>query len=247
MPAQYRVEDELFEVSVMVDEKLGMIYFNDTKLHVRYKSGSWYKIPPSAWVTPGKVGFEALHEKLGMLAQVHKFDVKPVIELIANSGIIRKVYFVRDLGLPLYVTMLILKMLREGNACVGSSGILRKTVEYVMFLRQTVDIKETAPSITSNVTKHKYTMPNDLHEMTSIMIQEELRHAEEGGAKETMLNKLRKAFKAKQQEERHKGKKGGRTEFEIIRDDIKKEEGHVTSHPDDGAEYSDVPQKRGKR
>lgn len=197
----------------------------------------------------GRVGFDALHDKLALLAHAHQFELKPIVELIATTSIIRKIYLTRDCGLPQFVTIQILKLLRESGACVGI-GSLRKTESYVMFLRNIVHHQErTLPSITSGKhDKQQYVLPDTVDDMSVEMLGEELRVAEEVGAKEAVLTKLRKKFHAKQKENRediHKQrtiKKGGKklSEVEQLLADSKVQE--VLE-----AEYDDMPQKKRRR
>lgn len=193
-------------------------------------------------ITPGKIGFEALHEKLEILAAMHKFNIKPVLTVIATSSILRRVYLVRDCNIPPYVVLDIFKLLQEAGACNGGSGILRKTSSYVEFLRNVVTVEKTIPSVTSQSTKQRYTLPDGVDDYTAIMLQEELRMIEDDGINiaATTLAKLRKMFHAKQREEREtiptkKGKR--RSEMDQVSEAIAEEE----------VEYSDVPKKKRKK
>lgn len=250
----YQPTDKLFELSVMVDWKTQTIYFNTLKVSFRPKQRQWIKLPSDIWTTPGKAGFDALHEKLTMLANAYKFDVNRFIELIATTGIIRKTYLVKDCGIPPYVAMVMLNLLQEYKACNGSSGGLRKTIPYVMFLRQCVNMQETMASVTSGNIR-KYQLPQQLDEMTVEMIGEELRVAEELGAKASIMGVLRNAMRLKQHEANTvtiKGKTRKKTEFEQLQDVMREARAEdATSHGNtrnaDEAQYDDVQPSKTRR
>lgn len=243
-------------IAVRYDKKKGMLSRVD---------GTWTKkltermeVPFSLvdFVTPGKVGFEALHEQLGVLAKAYHFALPPVITAIANIGVLRRKIFSTDFGVPPYVVVMLFKLLRDSNACVDATGsALRKTEAYVMFLRNVVNVPKTMQSVSSGITTQKYQLPSHLDEMTVEMIGEELRVAEELEAKPKVLEVLRRAFHQKQEDTQTvtvKGKTRKKTEFEQFSEAIKEvnaedKVGRRTSHGDDGAEYSDLPSKKRRK
>jgi len=198
------------------------------------------------FVTPGKVGFDAMHEKLDMLATMHKFDVKGMLTALATTAYLRPTHLVRRLGIPPFVTTMIFNLLRDSNACIGGGSSVRKTSAYVDFLRHVITPVETLATVTSGRKTEKYIIPNDVDEMSTDMLMEELRLAEEFNAKPTIMDKLRKIFHCAQQtakeEERKKMAKPGKklTELEQILVDNKIQEQQE-------AEYDDVPPTKKRR
>ena len=188
------------------------------------------------FVTRGKVGFEALHEKLAMLAEMYTFAVQPVIHCIATASVVRKVYLERECGLPTFVAMQILTLLRDAGACVGS-GSLRKTASYVMFLRNIIKNQEkTVPSISSGRAVSRYAIPDDVEDMLIETLIEELRVAEEANAKPAQVKRLRELLHAKQAEGRAIARKGKpKSDMDVIHDAIQ------------DAEYDDLPSTHHKK
>lgn len=187
-------------------------------------------------VTPGTIGFDALHEKLGVLAIMHKFELKVLIRSIALSSVVRRITIMRECHIPQFVAQYVLQLLKEHNACVGGGG-LRKTSSYADFLLHHVGHQErTIPSINSRKTDNKYVLPDDVDEMTVEMLMEELRFAEEKAAKPALLEKLRGLLRGQQAVDREKSRKGKpQSEMDLIKSVI-------------DAEYDDVPtRKKGKK
>lgn len=187
-------------------------------------------------VTPGKVKYEALHEKFAILAALHQFDLKKVITVIATSSIVRRIHLVNDCKLAPYVAMQILALLKDADACTGG-GAVRKKASYTDFLLHHVGHQErTIPSINSRKTDHKYMLPDDVDEMTVEMLMEELRFAEEKAAKPALLEKLRGLLRGQQAVDREVKRKGKpQSEMDLVKSVI-------------DAEYDDVPtRKKGKK
>lgn len=197
-------------------------------------------------VTPGTVGFDALHEKLGILATMHTFNLDALLKGIAVTSVIRRVFLTRGCGIPPYVAQHVLDLLRESHACSGY-GSLRKTASYADFLlHHTTQQERTVPSINSRKIASKYMLPDDVDDMTVDMLMEELRFAEEKAAKPVQLEKLRGLLRAQQAEEREVARKkatsSGKKLSEI-------EQILADSHAQERlkAEYDDVPTKKGKK
>lgn len=186
-------------------------------------------------VTPGTVGFDALHEKLGILAATHTFDVNKLVRGIAVTSVIRRVFLTKGCGIAPYVAQHILDLLRESNACSGY-GSLRKTASYTDFLLHHVGHQErTIPSINSRKTDSKYVLPDDVDDMTVDMLMEELRFAEEKAAKPALLEKLRGLLRGQQAAERETKRKGKpQSDMELVKSVME-------------PEYDDAPPPRKKK
>lgn len=232
----------------------GSIHFNDVKMKMKIRPNVWYELPHEALTTPGKVGYDALHNQLTQFATIHKFGLEPLIKQLAHSSLFRIVYCVRDHGIPRYIATQMFDMLVNANACVWEGAAIRKTTPYVMFLRQIVPYEPTMASVSSK-SASKYHIPNDLNEMTSIMLQEEIRFAEDHDAKPNVLARLQTRLHTQQAIEReaNKTQTGKRkTEFEQVQDVIKEVNvedgaGRIKSRGDDGAQYDDVPPRKARK
>ena len=244
-------QQEKFVPRFMV--KPGIIHFNDVKMKMKIRPNVWYDLPHEALTTPGKVGYEALHDRLAQFATIHKFELPSLVNQLAHSSLFRMVYCVRDYAIPRYVVTQIFDMLVSANACVWEGAALRKTTPYVMFLRQIVPHESTMASVSSKSVS-KYRVPDDIGEMTSIMLQEEIRFAEECDAKPKVIERLQTRLHAQQAIERESPTKKGKkkTEFEQLQDVMREARAEdvtlrVKTRSDDEAQYDDVQPSKTRR
>lgn len=214
--AKHAEEDFTFvqEIDGRVDWKKKQIMINDRVVRCVHDA---FKVTIDDFVTKGKVGFEALHEKLQLMGKMHNFNEKELIARIATSPIIRLTHVTQQAKVPSYVGMLILRMLVDAKACVWYQSAVKKTQEYGLFLRHILHAPKTMETIMSHEkTIQRYQLPptiegkygETLETMSVEMLLLEIESAEKFNAKKKELEILRNWLHKKQQEERSQQMKG---------------------------------------
>lgn len=196
------------------------------------------------FVTAGKVGFEALHEKLAMFAKIHRFELKGVLEQLATTNLFRITHILRDHAIPRFLAKEFFRLLIDGHACVWEGAAVRKTASYVLFLRGVVDVEKAVSSVHSGKTvRQRYVIPDNIGEMTIEMLQEELRVAEEIGARAVVMARLRRLYHDKQRENKGQDVQSQRKE-ERKRKVLSEVEQILADNRREEAEYDDMPKKK---
>lgn len=122
-------------------------------------------------------GFEGLIDEIRAIGKLHHFELKSVLELVADSPNIRSKYFQQFMGLPKYVADKIIELLVKRKACgIYNSGV-RKYEDFAVYLQQRV-VGKTVRSLEAPTTNQfRYTLPlrSELAEMSEEMLLEEIR------------------------------------------------------------------------
>lgn len=183
--------------------------------------GKTIEIPinPLNLIVSQQDGFEGLIDEIRAIGKLHQFELKDVLELIADSPNIRGKYFQQFIGMPKYVADKIIELLVKRKACgIYNSGV-RKYEDFAVYLQQRV-VGKTVRSLEAPTTNQfRYVLPRKetLAEMTEEMLLEEIRSCEQsrGKHKKEDLAILREMLTAKRKEETDDKPK--LSDFELLR------------------------------
>jgi len=102
-------------------------------------------------VSKFKTGYQRLHDKLRLICEQYKCELKDVLDGFASSPLIRLKHIMEELHVPLHVAQQIMSICRQDrDAFVKYAGGIRKTKNYAEFLAL-----EIIPIETQATTEHR--------------------------------------------------------------------------------------------